>query len=239
MAQIPKGMQSLASLANTLTQSVEVRPKQIAVIGALIFLAAFGGRLLVWQNNGDNADKVMTGLTAAYKTDAQALLEGDVTTFLNGPMPPTDANILAHSPGYSILMAALFGVFGESDIALRLAQIIADAAAAVTIFFIAIELLPKRVAIIAGMLVTLSPQLAYNSLLLLPDSLAVLPILLAIYFIVRARKQSLVIYIIAAGGLIGLSCWLRANALLLAPFLSVLVFFVLSPRSDFVLQRFS
>jgi predicted membrane-bound mannosyltransferase len=89
------------------------------------------------------------------------------------------------------------------------------------------------------MLVALSPQLAYNSLLLLPDSLAVLPILLAIYFIVRARKQSLVIYIIAAGGLIGLSCWLRANALLLAPFLSVLVFFVLSPRSDFVLQRFS
>ncbi|MGI8655225.1 MAG: ArnT family glycosyltransferase [Pyrinomonadaceae bacterium] len=216
-------MRSTASQNSARTHSTKIRCQQLVAISALIFSAAFCVRLLVWQGNGDDARKVMTGLTAGYKADAQALFKGDVAAFFKGSMPPVNADVLAHPPGYSILMAALFSMFGEADSALRLAQIIADAAAAVTIFFIAIELLPKGAAIMAGMLVALSPQLAYNSLLLLPDSLAVLPILLAIYFIVRARKQSPVLYIIAAGVLIGLSCWLRANALLLALFLSPLI----------------
>src|SRR5207344_347975 len=92
---------------------------------------------------------------------------------------------------------------------------------AILIFLIAAELLPARIAIIAGALAALSPQLAYYSLILIPDSLATLPLMLAIYFVVRVKKSNSFRSVVAAGAFIGLSCWLRSNALMMAPFLAV------------------
>lgn len=192
----------------------------------VIFLVALGVRLLVWQHNRASIEQVMTGLTAGYRDDARNLINGNLDLFLRGPNPPSDANVLAHPPGYSILMAGIFYIFGESDAALRFVQITFDALAAVLIFLLVSELLPKGVAVIAGALVALSPQLAYNSLLLLPDSLAVWPILLALYLIVRASKEARLFHLIVAGALVGLSCWLRPNALLLAPLMACLVAFL-------------
>jgi hypothetical protein len=102
-------------------------------------------------------------------------------------------------------------------------QGIADACAAIVVFLIAAELFPLGIAVIAGLLVSLSPHLAYYTLFLSPDTLAVLPILLAVYFIIRAIKRPRLIHVIAAGLMIGLSCWLRSNALLLAPFMALAV----------------
>lgn len=59
-----------------------------------------------------------------------------------------------------------------------------------------------------------------------PDSLSVLPLLLAVYSMIRAIKRPRLITIMTAGALIGLSCWLRSNALLLAPFLVVIITFL-------------
>src|SRR6185295_2988652 len=78
---------------------------------------------------------------------------------------------------------------------------------------------PLGVATIAGLLSALSPHLAYYSLSLSPETVAALPILLAVYFIIKAYKRPRLWLLAAAGVAIGLSCWLRANALLLAPFL--------------------
>jgi hypothetical protein len=118
-------------------------------------------------------------------------------------------------------MAVVSKVFGGSDTAMRFFQIVCDAGTAILIFLIAAELLPARVAVIAGALAALSPQLAYYSLILIPDSLATLPIVLAIYFVVRAKKSNSFRSVVAAGAFIGLSCWLRSNALMMAPFLAV------------------
>lgn len=224
-----KNIKHPASLWHTCTQFIKSRYCQTAAIGAIIFLAAFSIRLSVWQRNRVDIERVMTGVTMMYKSDAQALLKLDILSFLRGPAPPGNAEVLAHPPGYSILIAALFSAFGESGTALRFTQIISDAAAAVMIFLITLQCLPKGVAIISGALIALSPQLAYNSLLLLPDSLAVLPILVAIYFIIRGRTRPSLLSAIAAGALVGLSCWLRANALLLAPFLAVLILVIFKP----------
>jgi hypothetical protein len=74
----------------------------------------------------------------------------------------------------------------------------------------------------AGILSACAPQFSWNSLLLLPDSLAALPILVAILLIIRIRRQterSRLLPVMSAGALLGASCWLRANSLLLAPFL--------------------
>lgn len=190
----------------------------------LIFLVALGARLLVWQHNGSDIAQVMTGLTAGYRDDARYLISGNWRLFLRGPEPPTNANILAHPPGYSIMMAAIFPLFGESDAAMRVVQLTCDALAAVMIFLLCLELLPKAVAVIAGLLVALSPQLAFNSLLLLPDSLSVLPVLLCVYLIVRAsRKRSPVFSLGMAGACLGVSCWLRPNALLLPLFMAAFI----------------
>src|SRR6185295_20330816 len=56
-----------------------------------------------------------------------------------------------------------------------------------------------------------------------PDTLAVLPILVAVYFVVRLSKRPNLVTAIVPGALIGLSCWLRANALLLAPFIAIAI----------------
>jgi hypothetical protein len=100
-----------------------------------------------------------------------------------------------------------------------------DSFAAVIIFLIAAELFPTAVGVIAGLMAGFAPQFSWNSILLLPDSLAALPILLAIMVIARIRRrpnQSRLLAFLAAGALIGVSCWLRANALLLAPFMALL-----------------
>jgi hypothetical protein len=98
----------------------------------------------------------------------------------------------------------------------------ADALAAVVVLLIANALLSRiRIAVLAGLLIALAPQFTYNSTLLLPDSLTVLPLLLAVYCLAQVLKRSRLVLFIAAGALVGVSCWLRANAMMLAPFMAL------------------
>src|SRR5207237_2769594 len=105
----------------------------------------------------------------------------------------------------------------------QLVQMGLDSLAAVIICLIAFELFPIAVGIIAGLMAAFAPQFSWNSILLLPDSLAALPILLAVFLLIRSsQRPRRTFLILAAGALIGISCWLRANAILLAPFLALL-----------------
>ncbi|MDT4895415.1 MAG: hypothetical protein QOH25_492 [Acidobacteriota bacterium] len=198
--------------------------RRIVLICSVIFLVAMGCRLLSWHDNRFEARKVQSAVTEGYKDTGRILQHGGIATFFNANSPLKDANHLGHPPGYSILIAVLFKAFGESDAALQLIQILADAAASVAIFLIALALLNLSIATIAGLLIALAPQFTYNSVMLLPDSLAVLPILLAVYFLIKAvKKRPRLLTFIIAGALVGLSCWLRANALLLAPFMAAAI----------------
>ncbi|HEY0378584.1 MAG TPA: glycosyltransferase family 39 protein [Pyrinomonadaceae bacterium] len=193
---------------------------RIVLICALVFLAAFVCRVLSWQDNRFEARKVQTMVTEGYKHTARVLREGGVSSFFSASSPLADPNHLGHPPGYPVLVAAVFGLFGESDAALQIVQLLADSVAAVVVLLIALALFNTSTAVISGLLVALAPQFTYNSVMLLPDTLAVLPILLAAYCLVRATKSPRVIWFVAAGALVGLSCWLRANAMLLAPFMA-------------------
>ena len=189
--------------------------RQLLLPCLCVFLAALGVRFLTWQDNRYEIWKVQTSVTDGYKDSARQLVAGDLGSFVG------DINHLGHPPGYSILLAGIFKVAGESDAAIHVVQIVCDAAAAVLLFLIALELVSLTAATIAGLLAAISPQFAYFSTLLLPDSLAVVPILLAVYFLIRGRKQKRVVHFALAGALIGVSCWLRANAILLAPFFAL------------------
>lgn len=214
----------------------ETKPPRahLLAICACIFLIALSVRLLYWQDNyaGLLAGKP-TGLqtmSSFYYDQAQRIVDDGGVLFPRNPVDPGDATVLTHPPGYSILMAAIFKAFyaqgteqgiSQANSALRIVQIIGEAASAVVVFLIAAELFPASLAIIAALLCAFSPHSAYYSLLLAPDSLSILPLLLAVYFIIRAIKRPRFVAMIIAGALIGLSCWLRSNALLLAPFLAI------------------
>jgi hypothetical protein len=163
---------------------------------------------------------VQTYVTSDYKYSAYLIARGDFKGFLY------DINRMGHPPGYPIVLAGIFKMFGDSDDGIQLVQIVCDSMAAVLVFLIVFELFPFGVALIAGSLAALSPQFAYHSVLLLPDSLAVLPIVLAVYLIVRAFKRPASLPLLLAGALIGISCLLRANALMLAPFLAICIAFI-------------
>lgn len=205
----------------------QTRRGRVIAICVAVALLAIGVRLLLWQDNRTNFPRVFSGMVEHHQDNARLLLRGEVSRFITGPAPPGDANILTYPPGYPVIMAIVFRIFNDADGSMRWFQVVCDAAAAVLLFFVAGQFLPRLAAIIAAALAALSPQLAYYSLLLLPDSLATLPILLALYFLIRAVKTPRVLTMAAAGVCVGLSCWLRSNALLLAPFLAVVVFFVI------------
>jgi hypothetical protein len=212
-----------AESLNPLEAPAKTGRRRIILLCSVIFLIAVCCRLLSWHDNRFEARKVQTAVTEGYKHTGRLLQQGGVSSFFSATSPLSDPNHLGHPPGYSILIAVIFASFGESDSALQLVQILADAAASVVVFLIALALLNTTVAAIAGLLIALAPQFTYNSVLLLPDSLSVLPILLAVYFLVRAYKRPRLSSFIIAGALVGLSCWLRANALLLAPFMAAAI----------------
>ena len=193
-----------------------------ALAFGLVFLAAFGVRLLCWRDVRFEAYKVQTAVTENYKQMARLLAENGAASFYDPASPTSEPDLLGHPPGYPAVLAAVYAVCGESDAAVQIFQAACDALAAALVFLIAAELLAYGVGVVAGALAALAPQLCWNSLMLLPDTLAVLPLLLAVWLLVRARGgRGVVLRALAAGALVGASCWLRANALLLAPFVAV------------------
>jgi len=197
-----------------------------AVAFGLVFVAAFGVRLLCWRDARLEAAGVQTAVTQNYKHLARLLQENGAASFFDPASTTSDPDLLGHPPGYPFILALVYKIFGESDAAVQIFQIVCDSLAAALVLLIASELLPFGVAAVAGALVALAPQFCWNSVLLLPDTLAVLPILLAVYAIARAGKGRGILKTFAAGALVGVSCWLRANALLLAPFLLLLLPFI-------------
>ena len=186
--------------------------KQFLLLCAAIFLIALGVRFLTWQDNYREIWRIQSSVSDRYKESAGQLLAGDFKTFVS------DINHFGHPPGYPILLAAIFKIAGESETAIHVVQILFDAFAVVLLFIIALKLAPFAVAVIAALLAAISPQFAYFPLPVLPDSLIVVPILAAIYFLIRARSQPRLINFFIVGALIGISCWLRANSLLLPLF---------------------
>ncbi|HXQ69885.1 MAG TPA: glycosyltransferase family 39 protein [Pyrinomonadaceae bacterium] len=174
----------------------------------------------------------MTRLTGRYKEEAQFLLAGDLTSFVKGSPSEPDTMILSHTPGYPIVIAAVYKLSGNSDRALRLFQIACEAVTAVLVFLIAARLVPRVAALIAALLVAVAPPLAYRSLVLLPDTLSALPLVAAIFLIAKAVEDRSVVKLFLAGGLIGVSAaWFRPDSVLLPLFLCAALLLLL-PRGQ-------
>ncbi|MFY9618705.1 MAG: glycosyltransferase family 39 protein [Pyrinomonadaceae bacterium] len=196
------------------------------LVGIAIFLLAFSVRSLTWHDTRFEVGKVQSSVAGDYQRVAELLRQEGVGGFVSSASSLADLNNLGHPPGYSILIALVRTVFGSSNAAIQFTQILFDSLAAVLLFLIVLELFSLAPATIAGVFAALAPQLAWNSVLLLPDSLATFPILLAVFLMARSRKKPRLTAFVMIGALVGLSCWLRANAMLLAPFFAVAVLLV-------------
>jgi Dolichyl-phosphate-mannose-protein mannosyltransferase len=201
------------------------RRARLITICAIIFVAAFCVRLIHWGDYRLNIGADQSSLVNRYKQQAQRMLDREGVLYPRDYEQHRSVQLIVHPPGYSIFIAGIYGLFGKSDDRLVLAQIICDSVAAVLVFLLAGGVVSNTAAMIAGLLVAFSPHLAHHSLLLLPESLAVLPILIAVWLVIRARKHPRLATVLTAGAMLGLTCWLRSNTLMLAPFLAL----VLSP----------
>ena len=195
----------------------------------LIFALAIGVRLLHWQDSHTEViknDTMLQGLGDLYRDQADRILHRSPA--IDGR---ADATMVIHPPGYALLIAAADRVFGRADSTLRVTQIVFGSLMCVMILLIVAELLPLGVAVIAGFLSALSPHHAYYSLYLSPDLLSAVPLLVSVYLIVRARAEPRIWVIILAGICVGLSCWLRANSLLVAPVLALAIAITFKPKT--------
>ena len=198
------------------------RTKQI-FIAIIVFLITLSVRALYWNDHQLLALANNTVVTELYyRPFAQSFVAGNFREFIGGPESGTDATVLGHPPGYPFLIALATTISNQPDIILQFFQATCDALSAALIFLIAIELLPTTVAVLASGLIAFSPKYAFYSLVLTPESLAAMPVLLAMLLFVKAGKHPSYRIYSAAGALIGISCWLRADALLLAPFLGLI-----------------
>jgi hypothetical protein len=196
---------------------------------ALLIALSFSCRLLAAQDARIQGTLVHSAVVAGYKRDA-ALYGEHLSAFFSRDSSLSNPDLLGHPPGYSLLWMIIFKL-GGGDRAMQLLQIVCDSIAACVLFLIVAELLPRSIATIAAVFAALAPQFAWNSVILLPDTLAILPVLLAVYCLIIAAKHRRLALAVATGCLIGISCWLRSNALFLAPFACLFVPFLL-PRGS-------
>jgi len=167
-------------------------------------------------------DQPAAGMTIEYESGAQSILRGD------GLLIPritdrSDTTPLEHPPGYSIFLSAIYRVAGSNYFRVQLIQNIINSITPVMLFLIAGFVISWRVGFASGIFAAVWHHLSYQSNILLPDSLTALPILIGVYFLIKAEREhgrGPWRYALA-GAMIGLSVWLRPNALMLGPFLAV------------------
>lgn len=206
------------------------------VYALLVFSIAIFVRFLVGQDSRFEIWKIQPGLIENYQVYARFIIEDGFFSFFDSQARVANLDFMGHPPGYSFVLALIFSAAGDSDFAVQSFSVLVDALAAVVIFLIARKLLDDKIAFLTGLLAAFAPQLALNSVLLLPDTLAVFPILLAIYFLVLSLDKPPLLLMVFSGISLGLSCWLRANSLLLPLFFMLAIWFLFEKRKKLVLS---
>ena len=117
--------------------------KKLISICVLLWLLAFGVRVLSWQDNRLDAAKVEWVIAAEYREAATLLSRGEISAYLH------NLYYMTHPPGYPVFLAAIFKTIGNSETTVRMVQIACDALAVVVVFLIGSELLSPGMAIIA------------------------------------------------------------------------------------------
>ncbi|MBV9956906.1 MAG: glycosyltransferase family 39 protein [Acidobacteria bacterium] len=187
----------------------------------LIVLLALAARGLTAQFIGarlSDAGWFPYGIYAIFDRQAQSILDGRANAFWIGDPSQTEAAI--YPPGYPLWLALVYALRGARSAAVvQGVQWVLDSFAVLLVAGIGVTAFGWRVGIRAGVLAALSPLLALYGAMPLADAPTSWLVLGGAWLLVLAwqrRRGRSWRFALGAGLLVGLSCWLRANAMLLA-----------------------
>ncbi|HEY6802625.1 MAG TPA: glycosyltransferase family 39 protein [Pyrinomonadaceae bacterium] len=165
-----------------------------------------------------------SGTYQIFDRKAQDILNHKASLFWIDDATQTDSAV--YPPGYPIWIASIYALTGHrSPASVQQFQWVLDSFSVLLIVGIGITSYDRRVGLVAGFLVALSPLLALSGAVPLADAPASWLVLGAVWLLIIATKRQRLLLALGAGLLVGLSCWFRANGLLLPIFwLAALLF---------------
>ena len=158
-----------------------------------------------------------SGIYANFDRQAQDWLDGRASIFWINDPSRTDAAI--YPPGYPLWLAFIYTVTGSrSPAAVQNVQWVLDACSVLLLVGAGVTAFGWRTGLRAGWIAALWPLLALSGAAPLADAPTSWIVFGAAWLLLLAAKRESVGWAIAAGALVGASCWLRANAMLLVFF---------------------
>lgn len=165
------------------------------------------------------------GIYGFFDRQAQDGMDGRASFFWIDDPAHTDAAI--YPPGYPLWLAFIYSVTGtRSPIVVQQIQWLLDAFSVLLIVGAGVTAFGWRTGLWAGWIAALWPLLALYGAVPLADSPTSWIIVGGAWMLLLAAKRKSLAWALGAGALVGASCWLRGNALLLAAFwaLALLLF---------------
>jgi hypothetical protein len=163
------------------------------------------------------------GIYGFFDRQAQDGLDGRASFFWINDPARTDAAI--YPPGYPLWLAFIYGVTGTRSAAVvQQVQWVLDALSVLLVVGAGVTAFGWRTGIWAGWIAALWPLLALYGAIPLADAPTSWVVLGGAWMLLLAAKRQSFVYALMAGALVGASCWLRANALLLAVFWALALF---------------
>jgi 4-amino-4-deoxy-L-arabinose transferase-like glycosyltransferase len=164
-----------------------------------------------------------SGIYGAFDRQAQDWLDGRASIFWIDDPTHTDAAI--YPPGYPLWLAFIYTVTGSrSPAAVQNVQWVLDSFSVLLIVGVGVTAFGWRTGLWAGWIAALWPLLATYGAAPLADAPTSWIIVGAMWmFLIAAKRQSFA-WAVGAGALVGASCWLRANAMLLLFFWALAIF---------------
>jgi 4-amino-4-deoxy-L-arabinose transferase-like glycosyltransferase len=166
-----------------------------------------------------------SGIYANFDRQAQDWLDGRGSMFSIDDPSRTDAAI--YPPGYPLWLAFIYSVTGSrSPGTVQNVQWVLDSFSVLLIVGLGVTAFGWRTGLWAGGIAALWPLLALSGAGPLADSPTAWIVVGAAWLLLLAAKRQSLAWAVGAGALVGASCWLRANAMLLVFFwaLALLMF---------------
>lgn len=172
-----------------------------------------------------------------FDRQAQEWLDGRGSMFWIDDASRTDAAI--YPPGYPLWLVFIYSVTGSrSPGTVQNVQWVLDAFAVLLIVAVGVTAFGWNTGLWAGGIAALWPLLALSGAGPLADAPTAWIVLAAAWLLLLAAKRQSIAWALGAGALVGASCWLRANAMLLVFFwaLALLLFVRASWRRRLMLS---
>lgn len=168
-----------------------------------------------------------TGDSYEYRTYASNIIK--YNRFSYSENPPIVSSTF-RTPVYPVFIAMVYSAFGMKDIFVYLAQVIISALTCLVMYFIAVNLFDRRIAFLAGIVITLHPFLGWFVSTLLTETLFTFLLSVTVLFILRAIKLNKIRLFFLSGILLGVTTLCKPTTLFLFIFVASALLFIFNKK---------